>query len=382
MLGVQVRNLIIGIFVVVGLFFVISVTHAQLPNSTTWTSAGSGNSTVVESTYGVGFSYDYPYTNSYEERNWEFSAIATDTGVLNYNWDYTGMHAWFQARAKVTAFVENDGVRSTTVLYNNDVYGNFDMSGTSSLQLTAGDTYGFTITGYNFDGSKHLRGSLKVQTSPVIKAALTGTKGKANWYTSNVGLVWTIIDMSGREIFPAGCGPVSANEDTSAEGVTYTCEVASTGGMSSKSVTIQVDATAPVTIDNAPADPVSNEIQVDLTATDNGSGVANTYYTINEGPTRTGTQVNLATHGVHSISYWSVDHAGNVEETHNIIVKVGLPPINEDGHFDIQDLVILMNQGTLQQRDMNNDGIINADDRKIMLNAITPIHSSNNLVPQ
>jgi hypothetical protein len=62
---------------------------------------------------------------------------------------------------------------------------------------------------------------------------------------------------------------------------------------------------------------------VNFTATDNGgSGVAATYYTIDNGSQQSGSSVNVSTEGVHNITYWSVDNAGNTETKHSATVKI------------------------------------------------------------
>jgi len=59
--------------------------------------------------------------------------------------------------------------------------------------------------------------------------------------------------------------------------------------------------------------------QVGLSATDNagGSGVAATYYTIDGGAKQTYTAPFALADGAHTVTYWSVDVAGNVEAAHS-----------------------------------------------------------------
>ncbi|MBJ8097989.1 hypothetical protein JDS98_07770, partial [Bacillus cereus group sp. N11] len=84
------------------------------------------------------------------------------------------------------------------------------------------------------------------------------------------------------------------------------------------------DTTSPVTTDNAPTDWVNKDVTVDLTATDNdgGSGVASTYYQLDNGSTQSGNTVQISDEGVHTLTYWSVDNAGNVETQHITTVKI------------------------------------------------------------
>jgi hypothetical protein len=69
-------------------------------------------------------------------------------------------------------------------------------------------------------------------------------------------------------------------------------------------------------------------VTVHLTASDAGSGVAHTYYTLDGGSQTEGTSVTVAApadgsnDGAHTITYWSVDNAGNVEAPHTCTVKI------------------------------------------------------------
>ncbi|SFU56339.1 OmpL47-type beta-barrel domain-containing protein [Pseudoduganella namucuonensis] len=82
------------------------------------------------------------------------------------------------------------------------------------------------------------------------------------------------------------------------------------------------DTTAPTTTSNAPAAPVKADTTVAFSATDTGSGVAATYYKVNGGAQQTGAAAVLTTEGTHTLSYWSVDKAGNVEPARTATVTI------------------------------------------------------------
>lgn len=94
------------------------------------------------------------------------------------------------------------------------------------------------------------------------------------------------------------------------------------------------DTTPPVTTDNAPSGWSNSAVTVTLTATDNvgGSGVASTYYSVDGGPDQVGTTVTIAApadhsnDGTHTITYYSVDNAGNTETPHSTTVKIDTTP--------------------------------------------------------
>ena len=78
------------------------------------------------------------------------------------------------------------------------------------------------------------------------------------------------------------------------------------------------DSIAPATASDAQPT-YSNSATITLTATDNagGSGVASTHYVVDGGAETTGTAVTVSTAGSHTLEFWSVDVAGNVETPHN-----------------------------------------------------------------
>nr|WP_280521234.1 LamG-like jellyroll fold domain-containing protein [Paenibacillus mangrovi] len=83
-----------------------------------------------------------------------------------------------------------------------------------------------------------------------------------------------------------------------------------------------VDQQPPTTTDNAPSGWVNQDVTVTLSAIDNESGVANTYYTVDDGAEQTGTTVVLSDEGDHKLVYWSVDRAGNVEERRTAAIMI------------------------------------------------------------
>jgi hypothetical protein len=83
-----------------------------------------------------------------------------------------------------------------------------------------------------------------------------------------------------------------------------------------------VDGTPPMTTDDAPQAAVNQDTVINLSADDTESGVAATYYTVNGGEQQTGNTIALTEEGTHTVVYWSVDNAGNVEDAHIIVVNI------------------------------------------------------------
>lgn len=95
-----------------------------------------------------------------------------------------------------------------------------------------------------------------------------------------------------------------------------------------------VDVTAPVTTSNAVATYVSSA-SITLSATDAGSGVANTYYRLDGGAQVTGRTVNVSTLGSHTLEFWSVDVAGNIETHKTASFTITAPAPSGDSTLTI-----------------------------------------------
>ncbi len=106
------------------------------------------------------------------------------------------------------------------------------------------------------------------------------------------------------------------------------------GHSSSVTLSVRIDSNAPVTTDDytAPTTGWSTEnVTVTLTATDAGSGVKQTTYTIG-GTTTAGTQFTIGAEGETLVSYRSEDNAGNIEPDKSVTVKLDktAPAITHD----------------------------------------------------
>ena len=99
-----------------------------------------------------------------------------------------------------------------------------------------------------------------------------------------------------------------------------------------KTVTLRVDSAPPATGDNAPAGWSRTPVSVTLVASDAVSGVAATRYRIGAGAPATYTApIGVAAEGTTTLSYWSIDAAGNTEPTRTATVRIdSLAPVTSD----------------------------------------------------
>lgn len=142
-------------------------------------------------------------------------------------------------------------------------------------------------------------------TPPVISPAISGTAGLAGWYTSDVGVSWTVADAESDVSSTSGCEAVTVSDDTS--GQIITCTASSLGGTASESVTIRRDATVPVVAfsGNAGSYTVDQTIDISCSASDALSGVSSS-----DCPQTNGDAYTFGV-GTTSLDASATDNAGN-----------------------------------------------------------------------
>lgn len=84
----------------------------------------------------------------------------------------------------------------------------------------------------------------------------------------------------------------------------------------------EADQTPPVTTATLPSGWRNSDVTITLSATDEMSGVAATYWRLNALPAQQGTSLVVSAEGVHTLSFWSVDWAGNVESPKTALVQI------------------------------------------------------------
>ena len=147
-------------------------------------------------------------------------------------------------------------------------------------------------------------------TKPLLSGAPTTAPNAKGWYNDDVVVHWTCSDdLSGI----AGTCPADSKVDGEGGSLGADAMVSDKAGNTTPGVVsgLQIDRTKPVTTVSAPSDWQSKGVSLDVTATDNLSGVAATYYTVNGGAVQKGNTISLTVDGTYALSFWSVDLAGN-----------------------------------------------------------------------
>lgn len=190
----------------------------------------------------------------------------------------------------------------------------------SGVRAGAFDTYRlrdrFVFFGAN-DGTDYEPWAVAIDgTRPVITSSLTGTLGQNGWYTSNVGVSFTVSEPDSR-LATGNCGAATISQDT--PGTTITCVAVSEGGEASTSVTFKRDATPPVATVLTPANGGStNQRRPFLSVNASEAATLTTTVGASTSCTAAGDAGTLGCTassdlpvGVNVVSYALVDQAGN-----------------------------------------------------------------------
>jgi hypothetical protein len=137
--------------------------------SLAWQASGPGTRTSTpDSGLADAMTFDYSLSGSsvWSLQTWTFSATAPESTTLNFDWNYSGFHAWYMVYANARAFADGPNGRTYAPLYTRNYGDGWNVSGTASLQLNEGYPFGIIIEGQNFDSDARLLGSLKMTSRP------------------------------------------------------------------------------------------------------------------------------------------------------------------------------------------------------------------------
>jgi len=171
------------------------------------------------------------------------------------------------------------------------------------------------------------------KTAPSLSGvATTGPNGNG-WYSGEVTIHWTASDVLSGLAADPGDDLLTGEGDN----VCATKSVTDLAGNSTtETVCVKIDRHSPNTSASVPKPLASGwyaaAVPVTLTGVDPLSDVDKTYYQVDGGATQVYSGVfNFGSKGIHTITFWSMDNAGNTEDKtasgHTITVKIdGIAP--------------------------------------------------------
>jgi hypothetical protein len=115
------------------------------------------------------FTYDVSLPGGgVSNRTADFTITLANDAEITFDWEFTGMHAWWQAFAEFRIIV-NDEVIESPVDLTTTSGGYFFNGFDQQVNVKAGDKFGFRIGGQNFDSTSTLNGKLIVSNFRVVQ---------------------------------------------------------------------------------------------------------------------------------------------------------------------------------------------------------------------
>jgi hypothetical protein len=221
---------------------------------TPWTGAGTTPTTVVSNGATVDPRVDYNAPGA-NVGNWSMSVVAGSTRPVTLAYEASGFYSWFMVRVRFERFIRRGGIdvlRETLVQEGptnccSAPSGGFNYQGITTLDVKAGDVYGFQVYGSHGTGAPAMSGFLSVHepdySAPQVTPVVTGAQGENGIYTGTANVKWTVTDDGSPVSAQTGCEDATVDADTA--GKTFKCTATSRGGTATQSVTIVRDTVAP-----------------------------------------------------------------------------------------------------------------------------------------
>lgn len=285
--------------------------------------AGNGNRSATYSVNVTAFppSANFTYTplSPTIEDAIQFNDTSNDTdgSIVNWTWDF------------------DDGATS----YLQSPSHQYQQAGTYNVTLTVVDNAGAR-------GSHTEQVTVTDSIPPTTTIQVSGTEGDNDWYTgavtitleatdegSAVNTTWVRINDGQWQQYT---GQFTLEQEGNSTVRFYSTDIA--GNQEPVNIRdISVDTTPPTTnVSRQPADPdhgewYTSDVTVTLDAQGGFSGVNATYYRLDTGDWQVYSEAfDIDTDGVHTLSYYSIDGAGNQETEENMTLRRdGTPPETE-----------------------------------------------------
>ena len=175
-----------------------AVPVATAATLTPWTAGGpvpgdftldsSGSAIPPQMTYNLG---EDPGGRRFTDQTWTLQTVATSDFTDSVPYLYTGYHGFFQVIVHLDAFVIHNGLTTTTSLVAGPAVncctppsGGFSYTGSHAFDVVAGDTYGFTAGGFNFDSDPHFFATLALTNANVPYTNALAVASNTSWTTA------------------------------------------------------------------------------------------------------------------------------------------------------------------------------------------------------
>ena len=114
-----------------------------------------------------------------------YSVVADKSGILCFDWEYTGFHAFNATRAYLEIFAVTSDGGNSIVLVDGAASGGFTFSGVAEIEVEAGMEIRIIAGGSNYDYNSRLRGDVTL-TNFSRPLALDGAYTMGNWSSTGI----------------------------------------------------------------------------------------------------------------------------------------------------------------------------------------------------
>ncbi len=179
----------------------------------TWTAAGPGTVTTVSDGSASAARMTYSSVGGgFDDQTWTFTRTydgegegGGEAGFVSMPWSWDGFHAYFDVDARLEMIVNGEVVpnRAGGLFPGEGVpdipqedwplvdahadqccetpSAGFSYGGDATFYVSPGDTFGFRITGRNFDGDNTVRGSLILSSQPFVDDGIGADDDNRQW---------------------------------------------------------------------------------------------------------------------------------------------------------------------------------------------------------
>lgn len=95
-----------------------------------------------------------------------FEVEVPASGTVEFDWEYTGFHSFYNAFAELT--VRSGSTTNVLVDDDDSIFSSFTFMGSASIAVTEGDSLQFEVGGSNFDKDTRLKGDVKIKSFRLI----------------------------------------------------------------------------------------------------------------------------------------------------------------------------------------------------------------------
>ena len=147
--------------------------HADYVSPADWTASMTATTpagtTAIDnlSASSIKMTYWFNTTGVYNGAFATFSTTATQNGPLTLNWSYQFWHEWAATSASLTFFANSaSGLVENTVYSATPAYQGTFVSGSTTLNLSQGYSWGLRVGGSNYDSTASLSGIATLSQLP------------------------------------------------------------------------------------------------------------------------------------------------------------------------------------------------------------------------